>query len=984
MPESEEGYESPVHEATAMATTFPEGSHSSGAAGVTGGGTTEGGYRDRDLPPTYDGTNPEVSLRQYEKAVRLWQFETEAPPKKQGAKLLRALSGTARLAVDDLEFEDIACENGVKNLLSRLKEYYLPHLELSLPRAFESAVYGQPRGVRESFAEYVHRMDRAFQNLIQEGVDLPKGATGYIIFRQASLSEAQDQKVQTWCEGKYDRDVIIKALRRLDRVIKEKGKANYLMDDENASEYDSYQEVENYLMNSEDDDQFIFIGEGDLDQIYSEQEVMEALASYREVRQALKDQKTSRGYFPPKGYGKRSPKGLGKGKGKMQKVHVEQLKLRSRCWRCDQIGHWGRECTNPPKERPPSSSTGSQSQSGKSGFFVASGNSTEKTVLHAEAFPPEESGVQDFWLKQFVEERRNRSESVSSQSEHSPMVGAYKERQLAPQDGVFCGIVTNSSEGIVDTAAEGGLIGISALHRLQNDLAQYNLQGKWVPKKSTAKGVGGNAKVHGVILLPISIAKISGILETTVVDGEVPLLLPVGLLKFLGAVIDVGQSNMYLKKYECHVALNELPSGHLTVAVTDFDTNRGFEVPHEAGRLEDFQLRPACEPDSSVTAMLAQSTSQFNSSSPCRQQARSRPSLLCNDAAADEAPSRLGNKTRAQGSGDDGATKGAPQRQGLAQLASGAGQDLYFGGPCKPARSNSRLVSSIVGLGAILLGGRQAGDRGGHLCLLDPRCKTFSTLEVQRQADVRSEQLHPPQDRLEGWGQQFGKLDSVQSLPFPVGDAVPGGGLEEGAQDASEGPLGPKPTNGDGCHGTPPDQGESSSYFEDRRSNETSSRVGSACGVGSLIKSGHGGGGRHGRRSEAHGDGAEGERSEERSTDADDAGSTGEPTTRDESVDQQRSSFTSFSDEFYGNSGEADEKQQATLRLRPTCGDAGGEEGRTSKGSSILEVCPEEVQLLSLGSGGDTKDAFDRRGVVAKVTPLPSSAAVHVVSDEDI
>ena len=56
--------------------------------------------------------------------------------------------------------------------------------------------------------------------------------------------------------------MIIKALRRLDRVIKEKGKANYLMDDENASEYDSYQEVENYLMNSEDDDQFIFIGEG--------------------------------------------------------------------------------------------------------------------------------------------------------------------------------------------------------------------------------------------------------------------------------------------------------------------------------------------------------------------------------------------------------------------------------------------------------------------------------------------------------------------------------------------------------------------------------------------------------------------------------------------------------------------------------------------------------------------------------------------------
>ncbi len=99
MPDSESGYESPVHEASAMATTSAGVGPTSGVAGGTG--TAEEGYRDRDLPPTFDGTNPETSLRQYEKAVRLWQFETEAPAKKQGAKLLRALSGTARLAVDD-------------------------------------------------------------------------------------------------------------------------------------------------------------------------------------------------------------------------------------------------------------------------------------------------------------------------------------------------------------------------------------------------------------------------------------------------------------------------------------------------------------------------------------------------------------------------------------------------------------------------------------------------------------------------------------------------------------------------------------------------------------------------------------------------------------------------------------------------------------------------------------------------------------------
>ena len=332
------------------------------------------------------------------------------------------------------------------------------------------------------------------------------------------------------------------------------------------------------------------------------------------------------------------------------------------------------------------------------------------------------------------------------------------------------------------------MIGIRPLHRLQDDLAPFNLQGKWVPKKSTAKGVGGNAKVHGVILLPISIAQVSGILETTVVDGEVPLLLPVGLLKVLGAVIDVEDSSMYLKKHQCHVPLTELSSGHLTVAVTDFD-GKGFEVPSEAGKLEEFQLKPACDltKDAFVTAMLALSTSPRNSSSQRRPQACHGSAILCDDAAADEAPSRPRNNSRARALGDDGASKRAQWRESTEKLASDLRQAHHAGDPYQPARSSSRLVSSIVGLGAILLGGRQAGNCGGHLRLLDPRSEAFGALEVQREADDCSQQLHPPQDGLEGWRQRLSELDRVQSLSFQVGDELPSGRLEEGAQDASRG-----------------------------------------------------------------------------------------------------------------------------------------------------------------------------------------------------
>lgn len=384
----------------------------------TGGGSHEGYGRDRDPPPGYDGLNPEVTFRLFEKNLRLWQFETDVPLKKQGAKLLRVLTGSARMAVEELEYEQIASEDGLKNIVNRLREYYTPHLEISLPRAFENAVYGAPRGAKESFSEYVHRMERGFTLLVKEGVTLPPGAMGYIIYRQSSLNEAQEQRVQTWCEGKYERGPIIQALRRLDKVIKEKSKGSYVAETEKvmASEH-------NYVGESEidaeaSDGDHVFIAEGDLDVIYEEPEMLEALASYQEVRQALKDQRTNRGYFPGKGSGGFGKGGKGKGK---FKVHREQLKLRTRCWRCQQIGHISAECTNKPVPKDVnsgasrSSHTSSSGGSGKSGFFVSTAEESFVGVVSS----GEPSASHEFWLRQFVEDRRSRESREESESSES-------------------------------------------------------------------------------------------------------------------------------------------------------------------------------------------------------------------------------------------------------------------------------------------------------------------------------------------------------------------------------------------------------------------------------------------------------------------------------------------------------------------------------------------------------------------------------------
>ncbi|CAK8994003.1 unnamed protein product [Durusdinium trenchii] len=208
----------------------------------------------------------------FERNVRLWEFETDIPRIKRGVKLMRAMQGLAALAMEELSFDDIACEDGVRNVLNKLKEFFMPQLEVSLPRAFEAAVYGAPRTSKEGLSEYIGRMERAFNRLSREGVDLPEGTQGYILYRQASLQDHQEQRLLTWCDGKYDKKIIVKSLRKLVKVIKDKGKGHYMTEESVGTK-------EGEDSNETDDGEYIYLEDGDLDEIYEENDVQMALAS---------------------------------------------------------------------------------------------------------------------------------------------------------------------------------------------------------------------------------------------------------------------------------------------------------------------------------------------------------------------------------------------------------------------------------------------------------------------------------------------------------------------------------------------------------------------------------------------------------------------------------------------------------------------------------------------------------------------------------
>ena len=78
--------------------------------------------------------------------------------------------------------------------------------------------------------------------------------------------------------------------------------------------------------------------------------------------------------------------------------------------------------------------------------------------------------------------------------------------------------------------------------------------------------------------LPVGIAGVAGVLETTVVADDVPLLLPVSLLKALGAIVNLPESKLQLTALQAETPMSTMASGHLAVSVVDFGP-QGWSLP---------------------------------------------------------------------------------------------------------------------------------------------------------------------------------------------------------------------------------------------------------------------------------------------------------------------------------------------------------------------------------------------------------------------
>ena len=136
-------------------------------------------------------------------------------------------------------------------------------------------------------------------------------------------------------------------------------------------------------------------------------------------------------------------------------------------------------------------------------------------------------------------------------------------------------------EVLWDTGALEGLVGKQQLDKWCKLLAEHGLQVEWSQEKpESASGIGGVTQPIGVVYVPVGLAGCNGIIRFTVVEQDVPPLLPVGIMRTLQASLDLTEDGdkVICRQFGGESSLPALQSGHTVIRADQFDPD-GWQLP---------------------------------------------------------------------------------------------------------------------------------------------------------------------------------------------------------------------------------------------------------------------------------------------------------------------------------------------------------------------------------------------------------------------
>ena len=470
---------------------------------------------------------------------KLLTMSTKMPAEARGAFIYTLLTGKALEAVEHLDSEKFHKEGGDKVLLSLLDKRF-PDKDASDEMSENlTDIFNLRAHEGESLKGWISRASEAFDKLNRKtNVEFPEEARGWVILHRSGLTPEQQAVVLARSLGVMKREEIGRAMRSCYPEFTCPRRKQYglslvedeqLQDDSPVDNQEEFEDVEQFLA------EHSLAGDAE---VYDEPDVAEALAvTWKERRQDLNRLQKARRFHDASNMKRQF------------RIEVQELKKKTRCHRCNQIGHWSREC---PKGK------GKGSSSSSTGKGVNKGDSGAAAVEHFVAAVSCSPGRRCVSLLDEVRERLREKDHLVIHEQF---------------------LVSSPGYGILDSGCGRSIIGRATFEEFKE---LWKSRGASCPETFAETnhfrfGNGAKETSTEAVRIPVVIAGRPGTIHTSLVQGKAPLLISRNALRALSAKIDFSANEMRVFPEELIVPLETNSAGQYVIQLLG-------------------EAQPACEP----------------------------------------------------------------------------------------------------------------------------------------------------------------------------------------------------------------------------------------------------------------------------------------------------------------------------------------------------------------------------------------------------
>ena len=461
---------------------------------------------------------------------------------QHGPWIYTLLDGKALESVEHVTLEELQKEGGAAMVWALLQERFPEKESEDQMGEALGECFGLCAKEGESMQQWAARVQEVFQKCRRKAsVEFPSVAQGWIALNCSGLTEEQKAIVKAKTQGKLELSVITAALRSCFRQFRASAKARKPVstllvetegaDDPGAEEGDNlndpFADVEAFLA-----DHDISLNVTDAYEV-DEGEAAEALAvSWRERRQEINKLQKSRRF------------GQAASSRKSFRVEIEELKKRTRCRKCNRLGHWARECRSTTNAR-------GKDQHG------ASSSSTQVP------------GISDVNLVQTA----GPNHELDYEHEVSFVgVAELLSNDTYQEEVLSSGLISSPGYGIVDSGCGRTLIGRQTLEKLSKLLSAHTdrVIEEYDSNSSFRFGNGAKEDSSRAVRIPVGIGHRLGIIDAAVISGRAPLLLGRPTLERMQVVLDFSQKCMKFLGQDNPIPMHSNSAGQLLIDVLTF------------------------------------------------------------------------------------------------------------------------------------------------------------------------------------------------------------------------------------------------------------------------------------------------------------------------------------------------------------------------------------------------------------------------------